>query len=171
MIVFGVRGALQQRLAHVHDGGQLHRQRPELGREDDVELVVWAGHLEQLLVVPERRGYQAGDTGQAGRLGQRRPAVHGELGVGRADARWPTAGPVTYGPAHSVNSYGFIETTVANRHTPAAPSAGLCSASPFEMQVQPAGSVTISVIAARRSGWSKQQNTLGAAVGKQLAST
>ncbi len=79
--------------------------------------------------------------------------------------------PSTYGPAHSVNSYGFIETTVAKRHTPAAPSAGQCRTSPFEMHVQPAGSVTISVIVARRSGWSKQQKTVGAAVGKQLAST
>ncbi len=59
--------------------------------------------------------------------------------------------------------------TIEKRHTPAAPSSGWCSTEPLATQVQFAGSVTISVMAARRSGWSKQQKTLGAAVGKQLA--
>ncbi len=82
-IICGIRGALKERLAHVHDAGQLHRERAELRYEDDIELLVGTSHGQHALVVTQRRGDEPGDPGQAWRAGQRGTAVHGELGRAR----------------------------------------------------------------------------------------
>jgi hypothetical protein len=108
--------------------------------------------------------------GELARVGRQRTVSRVGLAGSGSPALLPgsgaiTAGTVTYGPAQSVNSDGFIAGTVENRQTPAAPSAGRWSTPPFATHVHPAGSVTMKVTAARRSGWSKQQKTCGAAVG------
>ena len=70
-----------------------------------------------------------------------------------------------YGPAAIVRSYGRVPGTGSNRHVPVCPGAGRSRADPLVTQSQPPGSTRLSVLTAVRSGWSKQQNTLGAAVG------